>query len=59
MPLQPGTWRLRVSWLTHVSLALAFGLFSSGLAAVNALALLIDARVLRGANTRNDELRRV
>ena len=43
MPLQPGTWQLRVSWWTHFSLALAFGLFSSGLTVLFALGLPIGA----------------
>ncbi|MCY3747750.1 MAG: alpha/beta hydrolase [Chloroflexi bacterium] len=43
MRLRPGTWRLRVSWWTHVGVALAFGLFSSGLAALVALTLVINA----------------
>ena len=43
MWLRPGTRRLRLAWRAHVGLALAFGLFSSGLAALVALTLLIDA----------------
>ena len=43
MSLRPGTWRLRASWWTHVSVALAFGVFSSGLAALFALGLPIGA----------------
>ena len=43
MSLRPGTWRLRVAWWTHVSVALAFGLFSSGLTALIALTLVINA----------------
>lgn len=43
MPLRPETWRLRVSWWTHASVALAFGLFSSGLTVLIALGLPIGA----------------
>ena len=43
MRLRPGTWRFRVAWWSHVGLALAFGLFSSGLAALIGLTLLINA----------------
>ena len=43
MSLRPGTWRLRVAWWTHVSVALAFGLISSGLTALIALTLVINA----------------
>ena len=43
MRLRPGTWRLRAFWRLHVGVALAFGLFSSGLAALVALTLVINA----------------
>ena len=43
MRLRPGTWRLRAFWRLHAGVALAFGLFSSGLAALIALTLLINA----------------
>lgn len=59
MPLRPGTWRLRVSWWTQASVALAFGLFSSGLAAVIALSLVIDAIAPGGAFTGIAPVRRV
>ncbi|MDE0047750.1 MAG: alpha/beta fold hydrolase, partial [bacterium] len=41
--LRPGTWRLRAFWRLHVGVALAFGLFSSGLAALVALTLVVNA----------------
>ena len=43
MRLRPGTWRLHASWRLHVGVALAFGLFSSGLIALFALGLPIGA----------------
>lgn len=43
IPLRPATWRLRVSWWTHILVAAGIGLFSSGLAALVALVLLVDA----------------
>ena len=43
MSLRPRTWRLRLVFRAHVGLALVFGLFSSGLATLVALTLLIDA----------------
>lgn len=43
MRLRPGTWRLRAFWRLHVGVALGFGLFSSGLAALVALTLVINA----------------
>ena len=42
MRLRPGTWRLRAFWRLHVGVALAFGVFSSGLAALVALTLVIN-----------------
>lgn len=43
MRLRPGTWQLRALWRLHVGVAFAFGLFSSGLAALIALTLVINA----------------
>ena len=43
MRLRPGTWPLRALWRLHVGVALAFGLFSTGLAALVALTLVINA----------------
>ena len=34
MRLRPSGWRLRASWWTHIGVALAFGLFGSGLVAL-------------------------
>ena len=46
MRLRRGIWRLRVSGSTHMRIAYAFGLFSSGLAALIGLTLLINAVTL-------------
>ena len=43
MRLRPATWRLRVSWWTHVVVAAGFGLFGSLLAVLVGLVLLVDA----------------
>ena len=57
--LRPGTWRLRAFWRLHVGVALAFGLFSSGLAALVALTLFTDARGPGVAFTGSAPVRRV
>ena len=46
MRLHPGTWRFRAAWRTRVGLGLVFGLFGSGLAALVALTLLVNAVTL-------------
>lgn len=43
MRLRPGSWRLRAAWWTHVVVAAGLGLFSSGLAVLVGLVLLVDA----------------
>ena len=42
MRLRPRIWRLRVAWWGHLGVAVVFGLFSSGLAALVAVILVID-----------------
>lgn len=53
MTLRHGTWRLRVSWWTDVSGALAGELINSGLAAAIALALITNAIALGGSFIRS------